>query len=141
MNIFRNENIRGIDLDYSDDINRRRHNRLNVKWNVEGVWHDKSNFTTRTINVSKSGLLMQTSKESKKGEKAYIKLDTYTFGKHRIIDAVVEVKHSTISDNKFNCGALFIKLSAKNRQFLETVVSGKNPHLATDDTSENDIFI
>jgi len=122
----------GIFIDTSLEMktrpNRRRHHRRKVNWTVEGRWQNKRNFTAYTIDISRSGILMHTAHEFIKGEKAYIKINTFTHGEHRTIDAVIEVKHSSINNNQFNCGVLFLKVSEKHRAFLHSFLNGKNPH-------------
>jgi len=125
-------NNNGIFVDTSLEVkarlNRRQHQRRKVNWTVEGLWQNKRRFTAFTIDISRSGILMHTAHEFKKGDKAYIKINTFSHGEHRLIDAVIEVKHSSISKNQFNCGVLFIKMSDKHRRFLHSYLNGKNPH-------------
>lgn len=113
----------------SSGRNRRRHERRNTTWSVSGLWQDKSRFKAITINVSKSGFLMHTARKFNMGDKAYVKIETYTHGIYRIVDAVIEVKHVAIANNVFNCGVQFIKISESHLRFLNAYVNGKNPHL------------
>lgn len=115
--------------------NRRRQIRRKVSWTVEGIWQNRRTFTACTIDVSDSGILMHTAREFKKGDKAYIKISIFTHGDHRVIDAIIEVRYSSISQNLYSCGVLFVKMSVQDRLFLKSYLTGKNPHLSVTELS------
>jgi c-di-GMP-binding flagellar brake protein YcgR len=109
--------------------NKRKERRFPAKWEVEGKSSSGFDFKGVTEDISISGLAMYTSKLLPKGTRAHIKMALFSFGKPKVIDAVIEVRHSSISSNLYRCGAQIIKITPQSEEFIKRYVAGKNPHI------------
>ena len=69
-----------------------------------------------------------TTKPLKAGERAYIKMSTYEYGKKRVIDCVIVIRHASISNNTYRSGAEFVMMSRSNKEFLSRLIQRMNPH-------------
>jgi len=109
-------------------VNKRRHSRYPAKWRLTGENAKKISFEGGTLDVSLSGVSIVTTKPLKAGERAYIKMSTYEYGKKRVIDCVIVISHASISNNTYRSGAEFVMMSKSNKEFLSRLIQRMNPH-------------
>lgn len=102
---------------------KRKSPRRICNW-IAGVDFPKKSLSVRVLNISESGALFLMPSLVKDKERAYIKIYAMINGNKKTIDAVVEFRHHTLSNNQFHCGAEFIKISDKNKIALRSYVRG-----------------
>jgi hypothetical protein len=110
-------------------VNKRVKERYPARWIARGVLGEKRvPFNAFLQDISIFGCLMYTSQLLSPGDKAYLQIEAYSFGKLRVIDAIVVFKHTSLSKNSFKGGVQFLKITDVSKQFIKEYVSGKDPH-------------
>lgn len=102
---------------------KRKNPRRICNW-IASVDFPKKSLSVRVLNISESGALFLMPSLVKDKERAYVKIYAMINGNKKTIDAVVEFRHHTLSNNQFHCGAEFIKISDKNKIALRSYVRG-----------------
>jgi hypothetical protein len=109
--------------------NKRKEPRHPARWSVEGFDSKSRKFKGLTEDISLSGVSMYTSRLIPSGSRLHIQMQTYVCGVNKDIDAIVEVKHSTIAKDRYKCGMQILKLTDGCKYFLERYTHGLNPHI------------
>jgi hypothetical protein len=104
---------------------QRRGVRKSVCWSIEGQWRDGSKFTGKTMNVSESGIMMTLASSPRMNQRAYIKVRVNLPHEIKWIDAIIDVKHQSLSSNKYNVGAIFVKISDKSKELIRDLRCNK----------------
>lgn len=104
---------------------KRKDPRRQALWNVMGEFSNGEKFNVMTVNVSKSGLLLDMHKSIKIGSRAKIKIFAMINGSKYLIDSVVEIVHEVLSQNKFQCGIKFLWIKREHRILLSNYAQNK----------------
>tara|TARA_Y100000310_G_C20702213_1_gene830978 strand:- start:9610 stop:10032 length:423 start_codon:yes stop_codon:yes gene_type:complete len=107
---------------------KRRAKRVPAKWPVTVATTSGGKFNTVTENISESGILFVSNSQLKAGQKVHLRVQTYTGGFPFVLDAIAVLRHVSLSENKFKCGAEFIFMRDEGRRFVDSFVNNRNPH-------------
>lgn len=107
---------------------KRASKRVPARWPVKVTMSNGSKMETMTDNISETGLLFFSKKHIEAGSKAHLRISTYTGGVPFVMDAIVVVRHISIANNQFKCGAEFVFMGDESKKFVRHFVSNRNPH-------------
>lgn len=109
--------------------NRRKSARKGARFHFKGLFGDsKESFSGITVNMSCSGFLLNSSVLLTVGTRAYIKMSTFVDGVNKEVSALVNVRHSSISNNEYFCGVAIIEAKKEDLLFISKYALGFPPH-------------
>lgn len=120
--------------------NKRIDPRKQVQWKVIVQLKSKAVFQTTTVNISRSGVMIKSPKNFDVGERAYVKI----YARHgivsKVIDAVIEVKHTVFSKGGYLAGGLFLKTPDGTKEFIDAFVNNAK-HITNLSPDEADVEV
>jgi hypothetical protein len=109
--------------------NRRKSARKGARFRFNGLFGDsKTPFRGITVNMSCSGFLLNSSVLLTVGTRAYIKMSTFVDGVNKDVCALVNVRHSSISNNEYFCGVEIVEAKKADLLFISKYALGFSPH-------------
>lgn len=103
-------------------IDFRKHARIPVKWRVEISVDGKSYIAGLSENLSCSGIAVISPVSLKMNHKAHVKISGLVRGRKFVFDAIVIIRHVSLSGNEFRCGCEFIKIKDSVRAVITMLV-------------------
>lgn len=122
--------------------NKRIDPRKQVQWKVIVQLKSKATFQTTTVNISRSGVMIKSPKNFEIGERAYVKI----YARHgivsKVIDAVIEVKHTIFSKGGYLAGGLFLRTPDGTKEFIDAFVNNsKSSKISPSDGSQEELSV
>ena len=112
--------------------NRRRETRHKVSWEFSGKFFDERKQETKFVgfveDISTQGILISSKANLKSGQRFFIKIKTFVYGKAKHLNVIVSIKHVSLSQANYRIGGVFVHISEEDRRFLEKFTRGNNPH-------------
>jgi PilZ domain len=102
---------------------RREHSRVDVLWKARIAWPGHGIVDGRVRNISKSGILLETSVTANTGELLLVEFEASVGVDVRQIRVRVKVMHRSLqSQSVFGYGMLFDTITDDDRRFLQGFV-------------------
>lgn len=122
--------------------NKRIDPRKQVQWKAIVQLKSKATFQTTTVNISRSGVMIKSPKNFELGERAYVKI----YARHgivsKVIDAVIEVKHTIFSKGGYLAGCLFLRTPDGTKEFIDAFVNkAKSAKVSPSDGSQEELSV
>lgn len=111
-------------IEINPSVNLRKHVRIPVRWQVEITLPGKKepSYTGVTENVSSSGVGLLLQDNLSNNIKAHLRFSAMIRGISATFDAIVMIRHVSLSGSAYRCGCLFLKLSDSRREMIEQMV-------------------
>lgn len=104
-------------------IERRVARRKPVRWTGSYQRLDRQVKAVEIHDISLAGVGFSSAVCLKVGERVYLQWEFMYCKKVCTVDAIVKIKNVVLSNNKFRCGAVVVKISEANRGKLASFLS------------------